>query len=121
MIGQLGASDMLGGMIPRMAREDDLPILEYATRVLPSGRPEATGRDRVIYFMAWAWFANCLMSGISGDRTYIPYEKRLAISGSGAVIAALLWLTASRRDKWGWALTFQIVAMMEVAVMWFWN
>ncbi len=75
-----------------MAREKELPIFEYATRVLSDGRLEATWRDRLIYFMAWAWFVNGMLSGISGDRIHIPFEKKLAITGSGAVITVLLWL-----------------------------
>lgn len=74
----------------------------------------ATGRAAALRWiaiaMACAWPLVMGMAGVSADFTYIPVGKKIILSLSAIIVAALLHITGGRKRQ-GCALVFVLVAI----------
>ncbi len=80
-------------------------------------RALSTGR-----WMAAAWFAGMMLSGVASDRIKFPLEKKVAFTIAWAIVLVLFCFVGT--GAWarvGRALRFAFWSSMLLVVMWFWN
>ena len=70
--------------------------------------------------LACLWPLVAGFAGVSSDYVRIPLAKKVALSTSALVISVLL-LAVHGRPRPGCAISFVLLALWLVAVMWFWN
>lgn len=96
---------------------DGAMFLDYESQPRAQTKP-ATPRQFVVKMMGIAWILNAMLSGIWGDRTTIPLEKKVAITTSATLIIALL---CTIPDGARWVFWFILISFFFIAIMWFWN